>query len=105
MWIAIPAGAVLIVVVQSLFSSATGQAVAMAGLLAAVIVTWLVRRSGGTAQSSESLAGLLALLMMLAIVFTIVALPLVPDHGWLKYIVGLVVAGLAVPWVMRRIAP
>lgn len=77
----------------------------MSSLLAVVIVIWLVRRSSRAAQRSESLTGLVAILMMLSIVSSIVAIPLAPDFLWPQYIVGLVVASFLIPWIMRRIAP
>ena len=95
----------MIAVIEVLFRSPVGQAVAMSSLLTAVIVIWLVRRSSRAAQPSESLAGLLALLMLLSIVYSIVAIPLAPALRWPQYAAGLVVAALMVPWVMRRIAP
>jgi hypothetical protein len=88
-----------------LVHSHTGQAVAMSLVLAIVILIWLVRRVGQAAPPSESLAGLLALLMLLSGALVIIAIPLPHGLRWPQLVVACVVPALLVTQVMRKLAP
>jgi hypothetical protein len=104
-WIALVAGVVLMATVILLVHSHTGQAVAMSLVLAIVILIWLVRRVGQAAPPSESLAGLLALLMLLSGALVIIAIPLPHGLRWPQLVVACVVPALLVTQVMRKLAP
>ena len=104
-WIALVAGIVLVAVVSLLVHSRTGQAATMSLLLAVVILIWLVRRVGQAAPPSESLAGLLALLMLLSGALVIIAVPLPHALRWPQIVVAFVVPALLVTRLMRRLAP
>ena len=104
-WIALVAGIVLVAVVSLLVHSRTGQAVAMSLVLAVVILIWLVRRVGQAAPPSESLAGLLALLMLLSGALAIIAVPLPHALRWPQIVVAFVVPAFLVTRLMRKLAP
>ncbi|MDN3353420.1 hypothetical protein [Actinomadura sp. DC4] len=104
-WIALVAGIVLVAVVSLLVDSRTGQAATMSLVLALVILIWLVRRVGWATAPSESLAGLLALLMLLSGALAIIALPLPHGLRWPQLALACVVPALVVTQVMRKLAP
>lgn len=104
-WIALVAGIVLMAVVTLLVHSHAGQAVAMSLVLAVVILIWLVRRVGQAAAPSGSLAGLLALLMLLSSALAIIAIPLPHALRWPQIVVAFVVPALLIARLMRKLAP
>ena len=104
-WVALLAGIVLMAVTSLLIHSRGGQAAATSIVLAVVILIWLVRRVGQAAAPSESLAGLLALLMLLSGALAIIALPLPHALRWPQIVVAFVVPALLIARLMRRLAP